>query len=61
MTDQLLTRDVAAYAGLRTDTIRKYRVRGVFPEPDGHTFGHPWWHRETIERWLARRKKHTGG
>lgn len=54
--DRLLTKEVAAVAGLRVDTIRKYRVRGTFPPPDGHEFGHPWWRRETIELWLKQRR-----
>lgn len=58
MTSRLLTADVAARVGLQAATIRRYRVRGTFPEPDGHTLRHPWWHAETVERWMATRRKY---
>lgn len=53
---RLLTKDVAARTGLRVATIRRYRVRGTFSPPDGHTLGHPWWRLETVDAWIASRK-----
>lgn len=52
---RLLTKDVAKMVGLKETTIRRYRSRGTFPEPDGHDFGHPWWTQETVVAWMVSR------
>lgn len=55
MTPQLTTTDVATLLELRPQTIRAYRSRGLFPEPDGHLGRTPWWTRETVTAWQAGR------
>ncbi len=57
MTDQLTTADVARLAGVAPASIRTYRGRGVIPQPDGYLGSTPWWHRSTIDAWLAGRPK----
>ncbi len=65
--DQLTTDDVAALAGLTSASIRRYRLRGTVPPPDGYLGRTPWWLAETIGDWLAakpkrgRPKKKEGG
>jgi predicted DNA-binding transcriptional regulator AlpA len=51
--DQLTTAEVAALAGIAPASVRRYRLRGTFPEPDGYVGRTPWWRRRTIMRWLA--------
>lgn len=53
--DQLTTDDVAALAGVLPASVRRYRLRGTFPRPDGYVGRTPWWRRRTVERWLATR------
>lgn len=53
---RLLTKDVAAMVGLKEATIRRYRIRGNFPDPDGMDFGHPWWTEETVTAWIESRR-----
>lgn len=55
MTTQLTTADVAAILRVEPETVRSYRTRGLFPEPDGHLGRTPWWTRETIEAWQKAR------
>jgi hypothetical protein len=55
MSDQLDTEAVAKLAGVLPGTIRRERLRGAVPEPDGYLGRTPWWHRHTIEKWLATR------
>lgn len=54
--DQLTTGEVAALVGIRPDSVRRYRLRGVFPDPDGYVGRTPWWRRPTVEAWLASRQ-----
>jgi len=56
MTEQLTMSDIAALAGVKVATITKHRVRGRFPDPDGHLGPVPWWRRETVDAWLASRR-----
>jgi hypothetical protein len=50
--EQWTTRDVAAYLGVKTGTVRAYLVREQMPEPDGHLGARtPWWWSTTIQRW----------
>lgn len=53
--EQLTTKQVAALTGLAVSSVREFRRRGTFPEPDGYLEATPWWRRRTIERWLAAR------
>lgn len=53
--DQLTTEEVAALAGIRPASVRRYRARGTFPDPDGYVGRTPWWRRRTVERWQAAR------
>ena len=55
MSDMLSTREVAELVGVKPASIRRYRVRGTFPEPDGYVGVTPWWYRSTVEAWLAKR------
>jgi hypothetical protein len=57
--DQLTTGQVAALAGIAPASVRRYRLRGTFPGPDGYVGRTPWWRRRTVERWLASRR-HPG-
>lgn len=52
---QLTYADVAPLAGVTVASLRRYRLRGVMPEPDGHLGSTPWWTQETISEWLASR------
>ena len=52
---QLTTAEVAALAGIAPDSVRRYRLRGRFPDPDGYVGATPWWHRRTVDAWLADR------
>jgi predicted DNA-binding transcriptional regulator AlpA len=55
--DQLTTDQVAALAGISPASVRRYRLRGAIPEPDGYLGRTPWWRQETIAAWLAERSK----
>lgn len=52
---QLTTEEVAALAGIRPASVRRYRFRGTFPQPDGYVGRTPWWSRTTVKAWLAAR------
>lgn len=52
----LTTEDVANMVGVKVNTIRQYRLRGVFPAPDGHVGRTPWWKPETVTAWQATRR-----
>jgi hypothetical protein len=54
MTDQLTTADVAALLGVTAATVRSYVARGYLT-PDGHLGRTPWWTRQTIADWQAKR------
>lgn len=51
--DQLTTEQVAELAGIAPASLRRYRLRGAVPEPDGYVGRTPWWSRATVEAWLA--------
>lgn len=53
--DQLTTEQVAVLAGISPASVRRYRLRGRFPVPDGYVGRTPWWYRRTVERWVASR------
>lgn len=55
-TDQLTSAEVAALAGITTDSFYRARMRGSAPEPDGMLGATPWWRPETITEWLATRR-----
>jgi predicted DNA-binding transcriptional regulator AlpA len=54
--DQLTITEVAALAGIAPASVRRYRLRDTFPEPDGYVGRTPWWRRSTIEAWLVARR-----
>jgi len=55
---RLLTiEQVAELAGLRRETIDRYRVRAVMPEPVATVAGSPVWSRPVIDWWLATRRR----
>jgi len=51
----LTNNQCAELAGIRPDTWRAYVSRGIAPEADRTTLGHPEWHRDTFMAWLAKR------
>ena len=53
----LSRRDVAELMGLGIETIKTHRARGNMPEPDVIIDDKPLWRRETIDQWIATRKK----
>jgi predicted DNA-binding transcriptional regulator AlpA len=57
--DLLDTRDVAALLGIKPDTVRWYKKRGILPDPDKYFGRSPAWNRSTIETWDAARKTVT--
>jgi predicted DNA-binding transcriptional regulator AlpA len=59
MTDQLTQADVAELAGISKQSVRQHLKRHTIPEPDGRLAGVPWWHRATIDAWIATRR-HPG-
>jgi hypothetical protein len=48
-------RGIAELLEVPVARVRLMRHRGQLPEPDGWLGRSPWWRRETIEDWLARR------
>lgn len=68
----LLTKDVAGFGGVSSETISKYRQRSKpdgpyakdpFPEPDGHTGKWPWWalgREQEIRDWFSRHQDRAG-
>lgn len=56
MDTMLTTADFARLAGLKPDTIRVFRKRGVIPAPDGYLERTPYWFAATVENWIANRK-----
>jgi predicted DNA-binding transcriptional regulator AlpA len=53
----LSRRDVAELMGLNVETIKYHRAAGTMPDPDYIVDQKPLWRRETIERWIAIRRK----
>lgn len=53
----LSRRDVAELMGLGIETIKTHRARGNMPDPDYIVDSKPLWRRDTIERWIASRRK----
>jgi hypothetical protein len=50
--DQLTFDQAADLACLPVQTLRTYRTRNTFPEPDGYLGRTPWWYRSTVLHWL---------
>jgi hypothetical protein len=48
---------IAALAGLNENTIRVYRSRGEFPDPDGQVGNVPYWTAPAVTAWLAGRRR----
>jgi predicted DNA-binding transcriptional regulator AlpA len=55
----LSRRDVAELMGLGIETIKTHRARGNMPDPDYVIDDKPLWRRETIEQWIATRRKQS--
>lgn len=53
---QLTTKQVAERAGITVGSVRQYRYRGRFPEPDGFVGRTPWWKPATVRQWLKTRR-----
>lgn len=52
---ELLTqKDLAEAMGVRTGTIRQWRLRGKVPEPAERLGQYPAWTRAQVEEWLNR-------
>lgn len=49
--------EISAHAGVRPDTVHKWRTRGILPPPDWKLAMGDVWRRETIEEWLASRRR----
>lgn len=47
-------KEIAAYIGTRTDSVRSYRKNGLLPPPDLVEGGKPYWLADTVRAWLAR-------
>lgn len=53
---ELTTADVAALIGVGSaKTVRDYRARGAFPEPDRYVGATPVWRRATVLAWMKTR------
>jgi len=55
----LSRRDVAELMGLNVETIKYHRAAGQMPQPDYIVDQKPLWRRETIDQWIASRRKRT--
>ena len=53
--DQLSSQEAASLIGIAPSTWRDYVAKGVAPRPDGKIGNSNWWHRSTVERWVASR------
>lgn len=52
----LTTGEVAELAGIKPASVRRLRVRGTFPKPDGYFGPTPWWRPATIMAWQETRR-----
>jgi len=60
--DIISTIEVAEILGVQPDTVRKYRRRGLLPEPWVVLGSGPIWKREEIEAWNEHeRRRQQGG
>lgn len=58
MEGQMMTMaQVAETVGLTVTSVRTFRKRGVFPQPDGYFGREPWWKAETVSAWQETRRK----
>jgi len=46
--------EIATRLGVPLDTVRKWKHRGVMPEPEWTVGGRPAWNLDTIEEWAIR-------
>jgi predicted DNA-binding transcriptional regulator AlpA len=56
MEELLDTQRVAVMLGIKAETVRGYKKRGILPEPDDYFGRSPAWRRSTIEEWDTARK-----
>jgi hypothetical protein len=57
MNDWIDASEVANRLNLKKDTVKKYRLRGVLPEPDRFFGRTPVWDPQTIDHWESNRRK----
>ncbi|CAM5634074.1 helix-turn-helix transcriptional regulator [Streptomyces pseudogriseolus] len=55
MTELWSYKDIAAHIKVQPDTVRSYRKHGLLPPPDRVEGGKPYWHPDTVRRWVAAR------
>lgn len=55
--DRLSMAELADLMGISYASLRRVRLRGVVPEPDGMDGPHPYWYRATAEKYLAARPR----
>jgi hypothetical protein len=53
--------DFASMAGVKPNTIRQFRWRGILPPPDGFVQRSPYWLPETVALWIANRRRAEDG
>lgn len=56
MHDLMDTAAVAAFTGLKRETVRYYNKRRMMPEPDQYFGRSPVWSRDRITEWDAARR-----
>jgi hypothetical protein len=49
-------REIADLLGVKRETVVRWKMRGLLPEPAGTVSGNPWWSDDTILAWA----KETG-
>lgn len=59
MEEMLDTQRVSEILGIKTETVRWYKKRGILPEPDQYFGRSPAWKRSTIQTWDDARKTVT--
>jgi hypothetical protein len=48
--------DLPGLLGVAVQTPRRWRERGVLPEPEDHIGGSPWWWQSRIVAWHDQRR-----
>jgi hypothetical protein len=55
--DLIGRQEIATMLGVEVDTVKRWRLRGLMPEPLVVVSDMPLWHRRDIERWYATRDR----
>ena len=53
--DILTMTEISVLAGVKAHTAERWKIRGVFIEPDDYVGGAPVWRLERVARWLRDR------